>query len=214
MDMSNALEVLSKLQHYGVPTRLLDFSTNYLVALYMACRGPNNRARNGKVVAYKRNAFKRNQFTDEDGYTIYGLPQKMQSADWLNRFIYSQCLGVNYGELTKGLPAHDNETINPEDLRAPLFMEAPRYFQRQIAQSAWYAFFPTKDNSKINICKKLVEMPDANHTFIIKASCKRTILKQLETVGISYATLFPENTEERCNQTIDYVRKHRDDFVC
>lgn len=30
-------EILSKMQHYGVPTRLLDVTTNALVTLYFAC---------------------------------------------------------------------------------------------------------------------------------------------------------------------------------
>ena len=36
-DCTTALDYLVVLQHYSFPTRLLDFTENPLVALYMAC---------------------------------------------------------------------------------------------------------------------------------------------------------------------------------
>jgi hypothetical protein len=36
-------------QHYGMPTRLLDWTTNPLVALYFSCADPKHRAVDGKV---------------------------------------------------------------------------------------------------------------------------------------------------------------------
>jgi hypothetical protein len=44
-------EVLSKMQHYGVPTRLLDVTTNALVALYFACEA--NEVTDGVVYVIK-----------------------------------------------------------------------------------------------------------------------------------------------------------------
>lgn len=48
----NTIESLVLMQHYGVPTRILDLTTNPLVALYFACDDDNHKKAEGEVIVF------------------------------------------------------------------------------------------------------------------------------------------------------------------
>ena len=48
-------ELLSQLQHYGYPTNLIDFTTDYLIALFFACDGHVDQ--DGRVVLLRRSDY-------------------------------------------------------------------------------------------------------------------------------------------------------------
>lgn len=50
--LNTNFEILSKMQHYGLPTRLLDFTTNPLIALFFACNEFIG-AKDGRVVCHR-----------------------------------------------------------------------------------------------------------------------------------------------------------------
>lgn len=59
----NCVEKLIKMQHYGLPTRLLDFSQNPLVALYSACLDSS---------------------TDGAVYALHGYPTQNEDFVWIS----------------------------------------------------------------------------------------------------------------------------------
>jgi hypothetical protein len=48
------LEILAELQHYGSKTNLIDFTTDYLIALFFACDG--SPSEDGRVILQKRDS--------------------------------------------------------------------------------------------------------------------------------------------------------------
>ena len=54
IDFENDADVLAELQHYQGNTNLIDFSRDYLVALFFACDGESNKNKEGRLIFFPK----------------------------------------------------------------------------------------------------------------------------------------------------------------
>ena len=169
---SSPIELLAKLQHYGIPTRLLDVTRNALVALYFACGDEATKSEDGVIYIFKYDIRK--------SCNINILEGAYQNNKW--------CSGM----VDKTLQKMDR----------PIIIEAPADLLRQNVQQGMYMLF-------LNDFPPMEETPEYSNSIspvldtdssiigkiIISSRGKKGIKRELESLGISESTLFPENID-------------------
>ena len=210
LNEKSALEKLVKMQHYGLPTRLLDLSTNALVALYFACSGTVKKDANVVVFRVPKKDIK---YYDSDTVGILANIAKRPAS-----FAVDKTLDLKIGEFNEqeqiGYLLHEikeeksyfQSIINPDDIERVVAVMVKQSNNRIIKQSGAFLIFgingnksqPAKipDNWILNLDIKKVD-------FTIKSTSKDNILEELNAVGINESTLFPEMENQA-----KYLKKH------
>lgn len=163
---SNSFDWMFVMQHYGIPTRLLDWSESPLVALYFALqKSKDNNESDAVIWALKPTELNKNAGIDEEKEDFF-IPS----------FDYQVINGYSI-ESISDTPAKLN----------PVAVIATRNNPRIQAQMG---VFTIHHKNKISI----EDIGDKSHIikYVIKKEAKPSILKQIELFGITKFQLFPE----------------------
>lgn len=200
----NHLDTLVTLQHYQCPTRLLDITSNPLVALYFACKNYGcNKSQYGYVYVFATHKSKL-LFKDSDKAIILSCLARFTKEELLE--MYNCCIDLI---LDKGLYAafdykHLPKTINK--LYHEIMTEVG-FEKRILAIDLLQNYFVQPDNSNKRIDKQsgafiisglskdqqeIEEKIKYNVVYKIKINNQDKILKELDILKINEATLFPE----------------------
>ena len=217
------LELLALLQHYGIPTRLMDVTENALVALYFACSSERNMDKDGEVFVFKH---------FEDDVTNYPIYQAIADSYRLVRgdnysleFFYIGATNQPYFSEQKIVydlvfkNSKENQIMTMEKIVSgvcskPIFVYATIRTLRQRTQSGRYILFPNciKKNSRLGekqFIKKITPL-SKNHKCIkarllISCSAKRKIVSELRSFGITQESLYCDNIDSICGDIKKYV---------
>lgn len=165
------------MQHYGAPTRLLDWTENILVAAYFAVH--ENKKEDGEIwVIFPQRV---NKHYAGEGFWLWDSPQVSYLAK-------EPFWSGSPGELAEKLGL----TKRPE---TPLAFYPPLNNPRMVAQSSVFTIHPKPDKDKSNTITSLLK----NHEkgieivrYIIPSKCKSEIYSDLNKLGINRTRLFPE----------------------
>lgn len=201
IDCNSHFEKLVKMQHYGLPTRLLDITRNPLVALYFACA--SEAGKTGEVIIL--NSSRDN--VKHHGSDVISVISSIATLKWkdkchIDRITQNldQDTQFNSDTVVRHLvqeirdeKPHFQNKINPKTMRETFFVKAMKSNDRIVRQNGAFILCGlNKEVQQKNLNQLRGGIGNKKMIILIKRDTKRYIMESLNRLAINYSTLFPE----------------------
>ncbi|MGN0505894.1 MAG: FRG domain-containing protein [Lachnospiraceae bacterium] len=198
-DCRTHLDYLVEMQHYGLPTRLMDVTRNPLVALYFACESEPDKS--GEIIVFDIDK-RQIRYPGSDLVSIMAsLPlmsykKKKEMMGWLKDKaitdkLFNDRATAFLHEIKLEKPAFENR-IRKKDVKGAVVVLSEKKNNRIIKQDGAFIICGLFDENSNPINELRYKENGKRQVFIITQKAKAGILKQLDKFSVNQAALFPE----------------------
>lgn len=193
------LDYLVHMQHYGVPTRLLDVTRNPLVALYFSCQDAPKKS--GELIVFCVDSQSVKYPKSDTASILASLPlfsqsvkenlQNLASDTSVTQEYFNKKATRLLHEIKLEKPAFQDEIIK-EDLLDCFFVLPEKRNQRIAKQDGAFIICGLFSEHQNPIHNYRCKQGGKKQVYIVKASAKKSLLKTLDEFCINKSHLFPE----------------------
>lgn len=185
------LDRLVRMQHYSLPTRLLDITSNPLIALYFACKTKEYESEDGEVIALSMDLDQIKYFDSDTASCIANLARLQKESKDAIDYTSAGIRTFNKQTPVKRLlhfikeekPFFENKIV-AKDLRSVICVKGKRTNSRISFQSGAFLLFGQDavldERGTAEISVKRIAVTD-----------KKAVLAQLDKLNINESTVFP-----------------------
>jgi hypothetical protein len=194
----STFQALVKMQHYSLPTRLLDITANPLVALYFACENEGQPRESGEVVVFRIPTAEIKYFDSDTVSVLANISRRPSSFELpdadLDRNAFNDHDQIHYllHEVKREKPYFEPSILRAH-LESVVCVKPKLDNARVIKQDGAFLLFGMDGRKTEPASVPLGYLAAAaSKRLLVEPSKKPVIRKQLELLGLTQATIFPE----------------------